>query len=310
MSLDQIPALIKQVDQQRIRDNLFRLSKDPLPYRKLNYTVPGHKKSTLDEADDFIQAKLESWGYAVEKEGVQVQAFRCDESKPKSSQYSPPAEEDPWYTAYNLYAKKAGNSEPQDIIVAIAHKDSQSWVDSPGANDNAIGTVGVMEMARVLALYEARRSIWFVFCNEEHVPWTSVTAASGARQRGDNIIAVLNTDGIGVKTPREVEAGMKTNFTAYTEPEGEALADLMAQVNQAYSIGLSQSKVKRPAPGDDDGSFVKAGFPAAVINIGSWPYADPNYHAEEDVPELADTENAAMAVQAIVAAIVRLDHME
>ena len=41
---------------------------------------------------------------------------------------------------------------------------------------------------------------------------------------------------------------------------------------------LEQRAVKRPGPGDDDGSFVKAGYAAAVVNIGSWPCGDPNYH--------------------------------
>ena len=43
--------------------------------------------------------------------------------------------------------------------------------------------------------------------------------------------------------------------------------------------------VERSRPGDDDGSFVQAGYGAAIINIGSWPYGDPEYHAEGDIPE-------------------------
>ena len=305
---DPTPSIIARVDPQRMREGIFHLSKDPLPYRKANFTLPGHEKSTLDEADEFIQAQLESWSYTVEKEAVQVQAFRCDTTKtPKSSWHSPPLPEDPWYTAHNLYAKKAGRAQPDEIIVVISHKDSQSWIDSPGANDNAIGTAGNMEIARVLADHPSRRSIWFVFCNEEHKPWTSITAANNARERGDNIIAVFNLDGLGRKSPEDTQAGKKTNVTLYTEPEGDGLADLMAEVNERYNIGLIQTKYKRPSPGDDDGSFVKAGYPAAVLNIGSYPYADPNYHSEGDVPETVDVENAAMAVQATIAAIVRLD---
>ena len=110
------------------RRDLFTLSKDPLPCRRLNYTRPGHDRCTLYEADDFIQARLESIGYAVEREGVEVQAYRCDASKPKAQQYSRPAPEDPWYTAYNLYAKQSGSVRPDEIVVVLAHKDSQSWV--------------------------------------------------------------------------------------------------------------------------------------------------------------------------------------
>ena len=80
MPRDPIPELLQQVDLQTIRRHLFYLADDPLPYRKVNYTLPGHAKSTLDEADDYIQSQLESWGYAVEREGCPVQAFLRDRS--------------------------------------------------------------------------------------------------------------------------------------------------------------------------------------------------------------------------------------
>ena len=304
---DVVRRLIGDVEAARMSKHLFYLAKDPLPYRKLNLTLPGHEKNTLYEADDYLAGKLEGWGYRVEREGVQVQAFRRDTSKPKQAQYSPPKPEDPWYTAYNLYAEKKGRSHPDRIILVLAHKDSQSWIDSPGANDNAIGTVGVLEMARVLAKYRSESTIRFLWCNEEHTPWTSRTAAQKAKTRGDDIVAVFNLDGIGAKTAEETTAGKRTNVTAYTAPEGKRLAELMAEVNARYSIGLEQRTAKRAQPGDDDGSFILAGYPAAVINIGSWPYGEPNYHAEGDIPESCDVANAAMTVQATLAAVVILD---
>jgi hypothetical protein len=302
-----IRRIISNVNPERMSKNLFYLAKDPLPYRKLNLTLPGHAKNTLYEADDYLAAQLESWGYRVEREGVQVQAFRRDRSKPKHAQYSPPKTEDPWYMAYNLYAERKGRSHSERIILIMAHKDSQSWIDSPGANDNAIGTVGVLEMARVLAKYDPESTIQLLFCNEEHTPWTSKTAAQKAKSRGDNIVAVFNTDGIGVKTAEQTAAGKKTNVTAYTKPEGKYLAELMSEVNTRYSIGLEQRIVVRQQPGDDDGSFVLAGYTAAVINIGSWPYGDLNYHAEGDIPEKCDIKNAAMTVQATLAAVITID---
>ena len=97
-------------------------------------------------------------------------------------------------------------------------------------------------------------------------------------------------------------------MTAYTKPEGKKLAELMAEVNARYAIGLEQRIVERTRPGDDDGSFVQAGYAAAIINIGSWPYGDPKYHAEGDTPERSDVKNAALTIQATLAAIVTLDH--
>jgi len=304
-----IRSLIGAVDAQRMSKHLFYLSKDPLPYRKLNHTLPGHEKSTLHEADDYLGGQLESWGYHVQREGVQVQAYRRDTNKPMQHQYSRPMPEDPWYTADTLYAEKKGRSRGEEIIVILAHKDSQSWIDSPGANDNAIGTVGVLELACVLARYPSERTIRFLFCNEEHTPWSSVTAAQNAKARGDKIVVVFNLDGIGAKTAEDTAAGKKTNVSAYTEPAGERLAELMSAVNARFGVGLEQRTVKRSSPGDDDGSFVRAGFGAAVVNIGSWPYGDPNYHIEGDIPERVDVPNAAMTVQATLAAILTLDQV-
>jgi len=307
MKKDPIPALIARVSERLLRKHLFHLAKDPLPFRKINCTLPGHAKHTLAETDDFIQGKLEGWGYPVEREGCLVQAFRCDVTKPKAHQYGKPRSDDPWQVAYNLYARKTGSVHPDEIIVFVAHKDSQSWVDSPGAYDNAVGTAACLEFARILARYRSRRSVWFLFCNEEHRPWTSVTAARNARVRGDRLVAVFNVDALGGKSADDVVAGRKTNVTGYTAPEGEPLADLVAEVNDRYGIGLDQSKARRLQPGDDDGSFIKEGFPAAVIHCGSVPYADPEYHLESDTAEHVDLPNVRMAAQAALAAAVRVD---
>ena len=307
MSSSIISNLINLIDANQLRQNLFYLSKDPLPYRRLNYTVSRTGKNTLYQADDFIQSKLESWGYSVEKEGVEVRTFNCDTSKPKVHQYSSPSEESPWFTAYNLYAKKVGVVHPEDIILFLSHKDSQSWVDSPGAYDNCAGTVSTMEVARILKDYPSRCSIWFLFCNEEHTPWTSVTAAQNAKLRNDNLITIFNLDSMGGKSQADINANRKTNVTLFTEPEGERFADLMDEVNEIYQIGLTQRKHQRQSPGDDDGSFIKAGFPMAIMNVGSFPYADPNYHLETDIPELVDIQNLCMSTQASLAAGLSVD---
>ena len=301
-----IANLLKKVSDQHMRNTIFYLSKDPLPFRKLNFTRPGQNKCSLYEADDYLQSQLESFGYTVQKEGVQVQAFRCDTSKPKAQQYSPPMPEDPWYTAYNLYAEKKGTTTPEEIILILAHKDSQSWVDSPGANDNGVGTAAVLELARVISTITPHRTIRFLFCNEEHRPWTSVTAAEQAAKRGDNLIAIFNLDGLSRGTPEDKSAGRKTNVTLFTEPEGEPFADLMTQMNNTYQLGLHQRKQQRTRPGDDDGSFVNAGFKHAIINIGSYPYGDPHYHTEQDHPENVDFENLVLATQLSLAATLHI----
>jgi hypothetical protein len=303
----EVRTFLDRVEPQRLVADVSYLARDPLPFRKVNYTRPGQGKCTLDEADDFLAARLASLGYDVERELSRVQAIRCDETRPKSQQYSPALPDDPWYDAFNVYGKRLGREVPEEIIVVIAHKDSQSWVECPGANDNAIGTATSLEVARAVADYQARRTWWFLYCNEEHFPWSSITAAKAARARGDNIIAVLNLDGPGGSSYQDRLVGKPTSVTLFTGAEGEPLADLMADVNERFSLGLLQSKQQRPGPGDDDGSFVNEGYLAAVVSIGSYPYADPCYHAECDVPENCDYETAAKVARMHVGAILALD---
>ena len=300
-------AALARVDEDRLRHDLFYLSKDSLPFRKLNYTLPGHERSTLDEADDFICSQLQAAGWPVEKEAVQVQAFRCDAAKPKAHQYSPPAPEDPWYTAHNLWARRTGSTHPDEIILLCGHKDSQSWVDSPGAHDNATGTAGLLELARVLGQVPLRHSVWLLFCNEEHTPWTSVTAAEGCRERGDRLAAVINCDGWGARTEAQAEADEKSHGIQYTCDEGRWLADLMVRMNEEYGIGLTQYVSQRERPGDDDGSFVQAGYGAAIMNGGGGAGTYPYYHREDDVPEYVDVESVVKLTRVTVAAALELD---
>jgi hypothetical protein len=132
-------------------------------------------------------------------------------------------------------------------------------------------------------------------------------AAQNARRRGDNLVAIFNLDGLGGKSQEEIDAGVKTNVTLYTAQQGKELADLMTEVNQVYSIGLRHSIGKRERPNDDDGSFVNTGYRRTVIKIGSFPYADPEYHREGDVAERVDFENVSMVTQATLAAVLEAD---
>jgi len=298
-------SLAVKVDMERMRNSVYYLSQDPLPRRVLNWSLPGHKSSSLEEADGWIKQQLKNYGYKPKSDKTRVRAFGRDLTKPLAHQYATPPEDAPWYKAHNIFAGKRGSEHPDDLIIIMAHKDSQSWIASPGANDNAIGTCGALELALVLSNYKPKHTIRFIFCNEEHTPWTSITAAEAIREAGSTVLAAINLDGIGVK-PLSGK-GQLTNVTRYTTSEGEKLADLMARLNINLSLGLQQSKYLSAHSEDDDGSFINSGFPWTVLNIGSMPYGDPNYHLEGDTADKVDYENAKMTVQLTLAAIIYLD---
>ncbi len=304
MLISEHPA---KVSGERIRRDLFSLCRDPLLFRKVNYTRSGKAINSLEEADAYIQDALEACGYTVSKTTHGVQAFRCDSSKPLHHWYSPPDPSDPYYDVANLEAARRGAAMPDEIIQLISHKDSMSWIDTPGAHDNAVGTVANLEIARIISEIPLRRSVRFLFCNEEHTPWTSRFAAEAASKRGDRIIAVLNVDSIDGKSDEEMAEGKMTHVVAYSTEEGRALAGLMIDCGRRYKIELDVRSAYKENVNDDDGMFINAGYRTAVMNLGSWPYADSEYHLAGDVPERVNIENVVRSVRLLVATILELD---
>ena len=84
---DPIPELLKSVDENRLRADLFFLSKDPLPFRKLNFTRPGKNRCTLYEADDYIVAQLSDSGHHVSSQPISVQALCSNLTRPMPHQF-------------------------------------------------------------------------------------------------------------------------------------------------------------------------------------------------------------------------------
>jgi len=303
----EISSAIAGVGTDNLRRDLFHLCSDPLPFRKVNFTVEGHEKCTLSEADDYIQAQLEAVGATVKRSACQVQALRCDSTKPLHHWYSRPDPEDPWHTAHNIEASVVGNEFPDEIIQLISHKDSMSWIDSPGAHDNGAGTVANLELFRALAALPLRRTVRVLFCNEEHSPWTSRIAADEAFERGDNIIAVLNQDSLDGKCDEDMASGRLLHTVCYSTNEGRPLAELTARLNQRLRIGLDVQIVFKEHVNDDDGMFIKAGFPRTVMNLGSFPYVDSQYHLVGDRPERVNLENLRRSTQLVLAVVLELD---
>jgi hypothetical protein len=302
-----IAEVLARVDPDRLAADLHYLCADPLPRRTVNFTRPGADRCSLYEADDFLTARLTDLGYTVERQGVPVQAFRCDPSKPKAHQYAPPAPEDPWHEAFNLSVRRPGRRCPQRTLVALGHKDSQSWVASPGAYDNGVGTVAVLELARILAEAPLDHSLWLLWCNEEHTPWTSVAAAQAAAERGEDLAAIFNLDSLGGRSESVVWAGRRTAVTVYTCDQGRPFAELIGQVVADFGLDLEASVVRAEFANDDDGMFIKAGYPHAVKILGSFPYAHRWYHDERDTADGVDISNVALSTQAVLAALLRLD---
>jgi hypothetical protein len=302
-----IDQILRCVSPERLGHDLYYLCRDPLPFRKVNYARPGQHQNSLAEADAYIRAELERAGCQVQLTTHQVQPFRCDRTKPLHHWYSSPAADDPRFDVANLEVTFPGHAHPEQIIQLLSHKDSMSWIDSPGAHDNATGTVANLEIARILSGCRLRRSVRILFCNEEHTPWTSRFAADAARDKGDQISAVINVDGLDGKSEQDMAAARMMHAIGYSTDEGRGLAEFTRECCDRHGIGLDVTVAPKGHVNDDDGMFIKAGFGAAVHHIGSLPYGDEQYHLVGDVAQRVNIENLARSTQLVLASVLELD---
>jgi len=103
----------------------------------------------------------------------------------------------------NIIGIKRGTLYPDSVyVVACAHFDAINETTleplAPGADDNASGVAAVLEAARILKDYQFEYNIRFIALSaEEGMKLGSNYYANRANERGDDIVAVFNTDMIG-----------------------------------------------------------------------------------------------------------------
>ncbi|MFS4415298.1 M28 family peptidase [Maribacter sp. 2307ULW6-5] len=124
----------------------------------------------------------------------------------------------------NVLAIQRGTKYPNRYIVMSGDIDTRVsdptnyTDDSPGANDNASGMAGTLEAARVLSQYQFENSIIYMgLSGEEQGLFGGAGVAAYAKEKGWDIIGVLNNDMIGnIKGVDGVVSN--TDFRIFSEP--------------------------------------------------------------------------------------------
>jgi len=113
--------------------------------------------------------------------------------------------------AGNVVVVKKGTEFPDEYILITSHYDAPV---GPGADDNASGTAGVLECARLLKDFPTKRSIMFVpFNAEEPGIIGSFQYAQKCATENINIIAHFNMDMIGWFPPDSLNLIMASGYS-------------------------------------------------------------------------------------------------
>lgn len=188
------------------------------------------------------------------------------------------------YSAENVLARMPGSRQPDEWVIVGGHYDSRntsntSTVNTPGAEDNASGCAGVVELARVLSRFRPERSVLFLcYAGEEQGLYGSVAHAQSLQTSGDaaRVQFMLNMDMIGYSGDADLDVLIES--TSLGEPAFARFGALAG----LYVPGLRLVTSLSPCCSDHM-PYLNIGIPAVLTIENDWNiYA--HYHRSTDLP--------------------------
>lgn len=256
----------------------------------------------LNKAAEYIKTRFKEYGYDIE-----LQSYVLD-----NKEFS------------NIIAIKKGGNSPEQIIIVGAHYDTV--MGSPGADDNASGVAGLLELARLFSKIEINKTIKFIaFVNEEPPFFQSKDMGSRvyakiAKKNKDKISAMICLEMIGCynKEPKSQSYPLflglfypdKANFIAFVSNfHSISLLNRFKNAFKKNSIFPLETLV---APNlvsgvdwSDHSSFWKYGYKAIMVTDTAF-YRYPYYHSELDTYEKLDYKSMTEVVGGLYYVLLEL----
>ncbi len=201
-----------------------------------------------------------------------------------------------------------GKSEIDEYLVIGAHYDAQGMggiisLDEstepavhPGADDNASGTAGILELAHYFSEIRPERTLVFIaFSGEELGLLGSRYFVENSTLPGGEILAMVNLDMIGRMENHSLSI-MGTGTA-------EVWPDLIEQAN-TDTLDISQVSTGRGA--SDHTSFYEKDIP--VLHYFTGTHAD--YHRSGDTADKINLEGTAQVIRHVKRVIAKLDTID
>lgn len=242
-----------------------------------------HSYANLDKTAEFIIQSFEGMGYVVTVMPYEMhgKAFK------------------------NIIAENPGQAKTKDIVLIGAHYDS---CFNPGADDNASGVAGLIELARLLKEEPSTSKIRFAaFTNEE--PPFFMTEQMGSRvyareaiRKGEKIKVAVILEMIGYYSDKVFSQKYlpllgpfypnRANFIALVGNfQTHTITEKLYKAFQSHS-DFPIAKITSPdfIPGinfSDHWSFWKEGIPALMVTDTAF-LRNPYYHQATDTAQTLD----------------------
>ncbi len=253
-------------------------------------------QSVVQDLEDMGERKANSGGFTAET--YLVNSFDAIGGLNVSTHHFSSSYSD------NVIAELPGVVDPSVIYIVGGHYDSTSYSGlAPGADDNASGTAGVREIARILSQYEFKYTLRFIAFGAEELGLIGSDAYCDLLvQQGANVDAMINLDMTAYRA-----AGDPLDVDFVTNYSSSSLINFCSDMYANYvpSLGVTQGSFSGGT--SDHQSFTSHGFTAC------FPFEDidqysPYIHTSNDVIGLSanDFLLAKMITQGVLAALATL----
>ncbi len=285
-------ALTDPALAQRLRAHVDRLALDFAPRTHTHLT-------NLDLAADYIRAQL-----VASTPNVRLQSYTV-----KGRKYQ------------NVIAQFGPDTG--ELIVIGAHYDAFDML--PGADDNASGVAGLIELGRALASAPLKKRVELVAYSLEEPPYFrtpdmgSAVHARELKAQGKQVSLMLSLECIGVFSDEPNSQDfpsdlMKTiypttgNFIAlvghYTE--GETTRRIKRTMQAATALPVYSVNAPAIIAGidySDHLNYWNEGFIGMMVTDTAF-MRNENYHTKDDTPEKLDYARMALVVQGVTAVVL------
>ncbi|WP_434150840.1 M28 family peptidase [Methylocaldum gracile subsp. desertum] len=227
-------------------------------------------------------------------------------------------------TTYRNIMASFGPPSEERIVVG-AHYDTAG--PYPGADDNASGVAGLIELAGLLGKADLAIRVDLVAYTLEEPPFFrsehmgSAVHARALKAERAIVRAMFSLEMIGYFTDAEDSQSFPVpglslfypttgNFIAVVGRigEGRLVRRIKKAMSNASSLPVHSINAPRFLPGvdfSDHLNYWEAGYPAVMITDTAF-YRNPNYHAATDTPDTLDYRRMAQVVAGVHAAVLEL----
>ena len=145
------------------------------------------------------------------------------------------------YTGRNVFGTLPGTVAAEKSVIVDAHYDTV--INAPGADDNGSGTVGVMEIARLLSRYPHKKSLRFIgFDLEEAGLVGSIRYVNSGIPTGESVEGVFNFEMIGFYSEKINSQQLPTGFNILFPDAFNQVSGNQYRGNFLSSVGNAASK--------------------------------------------------------------------